>query len=281
MTKPQPKAAQQPQREADAAIAAAAASRTNDSGIVFEERPAAPTPFVLAPERKNTMPASDRIMGAARIRVEAEANKLLHRPDHAVQADLAYAEKLQMGAMAALGPDVFPQGAGGELVPQGNAYVAPAPYIDTVKNPSLVTAEASRTRLDMANNAGVLSLALDICDTIQARDTTERMLAEQMALMHKVTMQAGHRASEYWQQAQGAIDRKFREECSIQAQRATNSMSRASAEYQNAMLTLQKVRTGGKQTITVTHIQNTQVNEGGKAVVTSGVGGALSHGGDK
>jgi hypothetical protein len=61
--------------------------------------------------------------------------------------------------------------------------------------------------------------------------------------------------------------------------RMVNAMSRASAEFQNCMTTFQKMRSGGKQNITVTHVQNTQVNDGGLAVVTTGPG-AHHTGGD-
>jgi hypothetical protein len=287
MTKTKPKPVRKHNITPDADLAQLMADiLEEEAGIAAaaeETRQAPPRlpPVILAPERQNTHPGADRVIGAARIRVEAEANKLLNRPDHAVQAELAHAEKLEIGAMAALGPEAFPQGAGGELVPQGNAYIATAPYIDTVKNPSMVTAEASRARQDLANNAGVLSETLDLCETIGARDNTERNLAAQMAIAHKVAMLSGRQACECLEFGRGALDPRHREQYSIQGQRYTNTMARASAEYQNAMLTVQKLRSGGKQNITVTHIQNTQVNDGGKAVVTTGVGGAASHGGDK
>jgi hypothetical protein len=105
------------------------------------------------------------------------------------------------------------------------------------------------------------------------------MLAGQMALLQKVTMLAGKRAAEALENMEGVIDPKYREAHSVQANRMVNAMSRASAEFQNAMTTLQKMRSGGKQNITVTHVQNTQVNDGGLAVVTTGPG-AQHLGGD-
>jgi hypothetical protein len=50
------------------------------------------------------------------------------------------------------------------------------PTVDTVAHPDYVTAEASRDRLALANQAGSLSLALDAADTIQAQDSLEKML---------------------------------------------------------------------------------------------------------
>ncbi len=37
--------------------------------------------------------------------------------------------------------------------------------------------------------------------------------------------------------------------------------------YQQGLLTLQKLRTGGKQTVVVQHVQHLQVSDGGEAVV--------------
>lgn len=286
MTKPKPKAARKTNITSDADLAQLMADiLEEEAGIAAaaQEMRQAPPPrplVILAPTRPINMQGGSRVIGAARIRVEAEANKLMNRPDHAVQAEMRHAEKLEAGALAVVGPDAFPQGAGGEIVPRGTAYVATAGYIDTVKNPSLVAAEASRARLDLADNAGVLSEALDLCETIGARDNTERNLAAQMAIAHKIAMLSGRQACECLQFGRGALDPRHREQYSIQGQRYTNTMARASAEYQNAMLTVQKLRSGGKQNITVTHIQNTQVNDGGQAVVTSGVGGPVK-GGDK
>jgi hypothetical protein len=60
----------------------------------------------------------------------------------------------------------------------------PLGTIDTVADPDYVTAEASRDRLGLANQAGSLSLALDAADTIQAQDSLEKMLVHQMAVLH-------------------------------------------------------------------------------------------------
>jgi hypothetical protein len=47
--------------------------------------------------------------------------------------------------------------------------------LNTVENPNYVTADASRGRLDLAHQAGTLEEALDAADTIEARDSLERM----------------------------------------------------------------------------------------------------------
>jgi hypothetical protein len=80
------------------------------------------------------------------------------------------------------------QSIGGELVPaeadprHGNSMR------NTVADPSYITADASKSRLDLAHDAGVLESGLDAAETIEARNSLEKMLAHQMAAMHSSTM---------------------------------------------------------------------------------------------
>src|SRR5262249_1972605 len=78
-------------------------------------------------------------------------------------------------------------GAGGELIEREKVG---SHVVDTVAHPDYVTAEASRDRLGLANQAGALSLALDAADTIQAQDSLEKMLVHQMAVLHRGMMRA-------------------------------------------------------------------------------------------
>ena len=55
----------------------------------------------------------------------------------------------------------------------------------------------------------------------------------------------------------------------IQA-RKLNSANRLMQTFQQSLLTLQKIRSGGKQHITVQHVQ---VNSGGQAIVAGGDAG--------
>jgi hypothetical protein len=59
-----------------------------------------------------------------------------------------------------------------------------------------------------------------------------------------------------------------REAANVRACRLGGAISRMSATYQQALLTLQRKRTGGSQHVTVKHIhQQVNVTEGGQAVV--------------
>jgi hypothetical protein len=157
-------------------------------------------------------------------------------------------------------------GAGGELIDIENRSDTFG-TVDTVAHPDYVTAEASRDRLGLASQAGSLSLALDAADTIQAQDSLEKMLVHQMAVLHRGTMRATARMDEELDAA-GVIDPNKREAANVRACRLAGAISRMSASYQQALLTLQRKRTGGNQQVTVKHIhQQVNVTEGGQAVV--------------
>jgi len=154
-------------------------------------------------------------------------------------------------------------GIGGELVPHDSEMQ------DTVTNPDFVTLDASYQRLGLAERAGVLELALDASDSINAKNSLEKMLVHQMAALHQFIMKLtarmenlAHLPSE-WNLQQRNI-----ESC-----RAANTVARLTTSYQQGMLALQRVRSGGKQQVVVRHtVQHVHVNEGGQAVVTGKIG---------
>jgi hypothetical protein len=130
--------------------------------------------------------------------------------------------------------------------------------VDTVASPDYVTAAASRDRLELANEAGSLDLALDTADTIQAQDGLEKMLVHEMAVLHRGMMKAAARMNEELD-AVGIIDPTKREAANVRACRLAGAISRMSNTFQQAVLTLQRKRTGGRQHVTVTHVYQ-QVN---------------------
>ena len=130
-----------------------------------------------------------------------------------------------------------------------------------------MTASASRERLELANAAGSLDLALDVADSIQAQDSLEKMLLHEMAVLHRGMMRAAARMNEELYAAAGR-DEGRREAANVRACRLAGAISRLSATYQQGLLTLQRKRTGGNQQVTVKHIhQQVNVTEGGQAVV--------------
>ena len=102
--------------------------------------------------------------------------------------------------------------------------------VDTVADPDYVTASASRERLELANEAGSLDLALDVADSIQAQDSLEKMLVHQMAVLHRGMMKAATRMNEELYSAAG-LEESMREAANVRACRLAGAISRLSATY--------------------------------------------------
>jgi hypothetical protein len=52
--------------------------------------------------------------------------------------------------------------------------------VDTVEQPDYVAADASRHRLELADKANALEIALDAADSSNAKDSLEKMLVHEM-----------------------------------------------------------------------------------------------------
>jgi hypothetical protein len=134
--------------------------------------------------------ASDYVWAAARMRVTA------HYSGPCAADDFRLADEWEAQARTKQLPSTRTEiGAGGELIDRENNCENRL-TVDTVAHPDYVTAEASRDRLGLANQAGSLSLALDAADTIQAQDSLEKMLVHQMAVLHYGMMKATARMND-------------------------------------------------------------------------------------
>ena len=218
---------------------------------------------ITAAERHKRMPARGHaasfVLGAARIEAE-EADDW---------RDSSLADGYRAQALAPLSGEMIVHGAGGELVPTDSGKgAAEWRLLDTVDNPNYVTADASRGRLDLAQQAGALEEALDAADTIEARDSLERMLAHQLATLHVSAMKMSadlNRRLDYLANVRGEES----ERVNIQATRLANAVGRLMSTYQQGMMTLQRFRSGGQQTVVVQHVQ---ANQGSRVVVAGKVG---------
>src|SRR3954452_19034925 len=218
---------------------------------------------ITAAERYKRMPArghaASLVLGAARIEAE-EADDW---------RESSRADDYRAQALAPLSDEMIVHGAGGELVPTDSGKGATEwRLLDTVQNPNYVTADASRGRLDLAQQAGALEEALDTADTIEARDSLERMLPHQLATVHVSAMKMSadlNRRLDYLANVRGEES----ERVNIQATPLANAIGRLMSTYQQGVLTVQRLRSGGKQTVVVQHVH---VNEGGQAVVAGKVG---------
>lgn len=144
------------------------------------------------------------------------------------------------------------RGAGGELVSsRGNESIAICPKREKIDR---VNVDASLDRLDLAQKNGVLNMALDTAEAIGATSSVEQMLAHQLAIVHRMALDL---------MALAGNTRDPIEKC-----RLINTASKLMDTYQKGLLTLNKIRSGGQQIVTVQHVH---ITEGGQAVINGAV----------
>lgn len=155
-------------------------------------------------------------------------------------------------------------GNGGEMIAATREMQMEKPgIIDTVRErPDMLAAVASYQRLDLAGDAGVLTLAVDAAETIKARNSLERMLAHEMAAAHRLSLRFVAQADEELR----AYTASRHQTRAVEAARLANTAARLMDSFQSAMLALDRIRRGGHQTVNVIH-QHVEVGAGGAAVV--------------
>lgn len=184
---------------------------------------------------------------------EAHAAKLVAQKLRINQSDLEIAKKLEESADSHLTLKEIPErGMGGELIPGDNSYASTTTM--ALKNPGRIAVDASLDRVELAHKNGVLNMALDTAEALGAKNGAEQMLAHQMAAVHRMSLDL---------MAEAGNTRDPVEKC-----RLLNTSARLMETYQKAMLTLNRLHSGGQQTVTVQHVQ---VSDGGQAVINSSV----------
>lgn len=141
----------------------------------------------------------------------------------------------------------FLQGSGEAVPPRAERFLH-----DTLTVPDLAAVEASfdRSRLLLEHGTDVVAMALDAANSIQASNSLEKMLAHQMAALHKSVMEQI-----------GQL--QYEPDAAAQAKRL-NAAAKCMTAYQHGLLTLRKMRQGGKQRITVQYVN---VSNGSQAVL--------------
>ena len=209
----------------------------------------------------------DRLKEVTKLRQEA-----LHNQKVAISADPAFAVEFQIDAQyhyaaadeiertclpstivsgeVVLSESERPDGSGGSALR------------DTLANPDTAAIVASMERTDLLTRSGpdVLALGIDAAQSIPNASSLEKMLAHQMALAHKSAFRLMENALEQREPVEMA--------------RLINASGRMMSIFQQGLLTLNRLHTGGKQTVTVQHVNIS----GGQAVVTGNLhpgGGAL------
>ena len=110
--------------------------------------------------------------------------------------------------------------------------------------PDLLTVDASRTRLSLAQGAGVLPLALDAAESTNANNSVEQMLAHQIAAGHATAMQLVR-------MGMGALVRHEQHDLQFaflgtEAVRLLGASARLMEASQRAALTLNRLKTAGR-----------------------------------
>jgi len=207
---------------------------------------------------------------AASLRADADGIGASSTPDPLAAEIMRYdATILEAEAADALTLDAPPSvGAGGELVPAGDQIKhGGGNFIDMVEQPDAVTAKASMDRLNLADEVHCVPLAVDTAESIQAKNSIEKMLSHQLAAAHKLAMTLAGQARKHAEQVGDGIYTSDLRHVEYAAKMA-NSSARMMDAFQKGALAIHKLRTGGTQTVTVQHVN---VSDGGQAVVTGGI----------
>jgi len=131
--------------------------------------------------------------------------------------------------------------------------------VDTLQEPNMIGVVASEHRLDLAACVGsrVAESAVDAAQSAHAGNSLEKMLCHLMAAAHRAAMKL----------LASSLNNSLPP---VEMARLSNASARMMQIYQEALLTLQKLGTGGQQTVVVQHVQ---VSEGGQAVIAGSVDG--------
>jgi hypothetical protein len=135
--------------------------------------------------------------------------------------------------------------------------------LNTLEEPNLISVDASEHRAHAANQAGVLSAALDAAVSAGAETSLEKMLAHQVAAAHHAGMALLGRLAESVHAVSPPLP-------PVEHARLTNAAARLFEVAQGGCLTLQRLKTGGTQTVVVQHVN---IEQGGRAVVAGRVEG--------
>jgi hypothetical protein len=120
--------------------------------------------------------------------------------------------------------------------------------------PDMIGVIASEHRVELAACVGprVAESAIDAAQTAQAANSLEKMVCHQMAAMKLMTRALTDTLPP------------------VEQARMSNAAARMMQVYQEGLLTLHRIRAGGRQTVLVQHVQ---VSGGGNAVVAGNVNG--------
>lgn len=191
--------------------------------------------------------------------------QLAQRCGSEAEVQLKDAERLEGVAAALMKPVSAPVVKCGEVV-RAAAVAGPAgEIVDTLSSPdqAAIDASVSRTDLLLSASTDIVALGVDAAQSMKAKNSLEKMLAHQLALIHALTMRTGSRALDL-EKRQGLLEAGPKQTNSIELARLGQTTSRLASAFQEGLLTYQRMRCGGTQTVTVRHVT---VEPGGQAVI--------------
>ncbi|HEY7388849.1 MAG TPA: hypothetical protein VH640_10085 [Bryobacteraceae bacterium] len=116
--------------------------------------------------------------------------------------------------------------------------------LETLKNPDMLSIDASEQRMESALKARVLAPALDAVKAADAKDSLSKMLVQHMTAAHFSAMKCIERSNN---------DRLP----PMELARLLNTAGRLMESYSRGLIALLRLKTGGKQTVLVQHINVT------------------------
>lgn len=222
------------------------------------------------PKERTTTTALLQLQAAAEKRAIAEELGKLNDPTGArfERREAAVLDQQAQAALTLTEPVRLGVGAEAILTKYPDEEVHPSLWMQsTLDSPTSVAAQASYDRMQLAMDVDVLTLALDLAETIQVRNSAEKLLCGQLAAAHQTAMKLLAKSL-----AVGHITQPWERGETVEACRLANTAARLMSVFQDGILALHKLRTGGTQTVVVQHVH---VSEGGQAVIT----GDMSTGG--
>jgi hypothetical protein len=160
-------------------------------------------------------------------------------------------------------------GIGGEVASADPAKPT-ACQAEVGQSPDMLAAEATEQRLTLTSKVSgtALTLGLEMAESIGACDALERNLAHQVAVTHALGMTLAATANSFAVGVKPWAPEARQQVQSIEAARMAREAARMFEASQRGMLTLERLRHGGQQVVTVQHVT---VREGGQAVVAGTV----------
>jgi hypothetical protein len=181
-----------------------------------------------------------------------------------VEMHLATADYLDEEANKLLMTECQPEIRHGEALPDSRTTKDVCMRETLAQHPDQIALEASYNRLGllMDDRLDVLALGIDAAASADSANSLEKMLAHQLALAHKSAFEMVAKAMEFL----GMADSGYGQSTNTEGVRLMNAATRMMNTYQQGLLTLNKLRKGGSQTITIQHVH---VADGAQAIIGS------------